>query len=140
MRPQDQRGISMFEPPKTDGVPYAGFKLDWGAAFTQQMQALDHSNAAAPRLVNGVDANRLIEIGPGFNNAAANLFLNAQLAPGIRVALTTWSWPYKMPSTLRCSFQPRLARSARARSKRRMPSRKLAPMPTDNRDARSAMS
>lgn len=90
LRPQDQRGIFIFESPKTDDVPYNGFKLDWGAAFTQQMQALEHSNAAAPRLVNGVDANQLMKIGTGFNNASANLFLNVQLAPGIRVALTTY--------------------------------------------------
>jgi hypothetical protein len=90
LRPQDQRGIGMFEAPKTDDVAYAGFKLDWGAAFTQQLQALDHSNTAEPRLVNNVDVNQLIDIGAGFNNASANLFLNAQLAPGIRVALTTY--------------------------------------------------
>jgi hypothetical protein len=89
-RPQDQRGISIFEPPKTDDVAYAGFRMDWGAAFTQQLQALEHSNTATPNVVNGIDANQLIDIGTGFNNASANLFLNAQLAPGIRVALTTY--------------------------------------------------
>jgi hypothetical protein len=65
-------------------------RLDWGAAFTQQLQSLDHSNKADAKVVNGVDANQLIDIGTGFNNASANLFLNAQLAPGIRVALTTY--------------------------------------------------
>jgi hypothetical protein len=90
MRPQDQRGINIFEPPKNDDLPYGGFRLDWGAAFTQQLQSLDHSNRAAPKVVNNVDANKLMDIGTGFNNAAANLFLNAQLAPGIRVALTTY--------------------------------------------------
>jgi hypothetical protein len=89
-RPADQRGLLMFEPPKNDEIPYNGFRLDLGAAFTQQMQALKHSNTASERLVNGVNANKLMEIGTGFNNAAANLFLNAQLAPGIRVALTTY--------------------------------------------------
>jgi hypothetical protein len=89
-RAQDQRGINIFEAPKVAGAPYSGFFLDWGAAFTQQFQALEHRNAAAERLVNGADANQLISIGSGFNNAAANLYLNAQLAPGIRVALTTY--------------------------------------------------
>src|SRR5690606_3233935 len=46
-----------------------------------------HSNTAAPRIVDGVDQNQLADIGPGFNLATANLYLNAQLAPGIRVAL-----------------------------------------------------
>ncbi len=90
LRANDQRGINVFETPKQDNVPYTGFRLNFGAAFTQQFQALDHSNTAAPRVVNNVDANQLMEIGNGFNNAVANLYLNAQLAPGIRVALTTY--------------------------------------------------
>ena len=89
-RPLDQRGINMFETPKDAGVEYTGFKLNWGAAFTQQMQGLDHETAADSRVVNGVEQNRLTEIGAGFNNATANLYLGAQLAPGIRVALTSY--------------------------------------------------
>ncbi len=89
-RPLDQRGINIFETPKDDTVEYTGFKLSWGAAFTQQMQALDHSTSAASRVVNGVEQNRLTEIGLGFNNAAANVYMGAQLAPGIRVALTSY--------------------------------------------------
>ena len=90
VRPNDQRGINVFETPKEDTVTYTGFKLSWGAAFTQQFQALDHSTKAASRVVNSVEQNRLTEIGPGFNNANANLYLGAQLAPGIRVALTSY--------------------------------------------------
>ncbi len=90
IRPVDQRGINMFEAPKDEGVPYTGFKLSWGAAFTQQFQSLDHSTGSSSRLVNNVEQNKLMEIGPGFNNANANLYLGAQLAPGIRVALTTY--------------------------------------------------
>lgn len=90
LRPQDQRGLTMFEPPKNDGVPFEGFKLDWSAAFAQQFQALSHSNTAAPKLLDGVDANELMDIGAGFNNASANLNLNVQLAPGIRVALNAY--------------------------------------------------
>lgn len=94
-RPEDKRGINVFEAPKDESVVYDGFKLQWGAAFTQQFQGLDHSNTAAPRLVtiNGVttNANRLIRIGHGPNNATANLYLNGQLARGIRVAMTTYS-------------------------------------------------
>src|SRR6266516_6906374 len=94
-RPEDEHGINIFEPPKDESVAYDGFKLQWGAAFTQQFQGLDHSNTAAPRLVtaNGVttDANKLIRIGHGPNNATANIYLNGQLARGIRVAMTTYS-------------------------------------------------
>lgn len=90
LRPYDQRGVDVFEQPKTDTVPFRGFTIRWGAAFTQQFQGLSHSNTAAPRVVNGVNANQLITIGHGFNNAVANLYLDAQLARGIRVALTTY--------------------------------------------------
>ena len=91
-RPQDQRGLNVFEAPKTSDVPFTGFKLAWGAAFAQQFQGLRHENTAAPRMVGtpAVDRNRLIELGNGFNTASANLNLNAQLAPGIRVALTSY--------------------------------------------------
>jgi hypothetical protein len=33
LRPQDQRGISIFEPPKTDNVAYDGFKAGLGRCF-----------------------------------------------------------------------------------------------------------
>jgi len=92
-RPQDQRGINIFETSKEAGAVYNGFQIQWGAAFTQQFQALDHENDAdsvptAPG--NLVNRNRLKEIGSGFNNAVANLYMHAQLAPGIRVQLTTY--------------------------------------------------
>jgi hypothetical protein len=90
-RPEDMRGINVFEAPKNEPGEYTGFKLMWGAAFTQQFQGLDHKNTASPRLVSGVDANKLIRIGHGPNNAVANLYLNGQLARGIRVAMTTYS-------------------------------------------------
>jgi hypothetical protein len=90
-RPADRRGLNVFEPPKNDGIPYTGFKLGWGAAFTQQFQGLTHSNTAAPRIVNTVDQNKLMTIGNGFNNAVANLYLNAQIARGIRVAVVSYA-------------------------------------------------
>ena len=89
-RPHDARGINVFEAPKDPGVGYDGFQLAWGAAFTQQFQSLSHSNTAAPNIVGGVDINRLIPIGSGFNNAVANLYLDAQLARGIRVEMTSY--------------------------------------------------
>ena len=41
-------------------------------------------------MASGVNTNQLADIGFGFNNPTANLFLNAQLAPGIRVAMTSY--------------------------------------------------
>ena len=94
-RPEDKRGINVFEAPKDESVEYTGFKLQWGAAFTQQFQGLGHENTADARMVttNGVttNANQLINLGHGPNNANANLFLNGQLARGIRVAMTTYA-------------------------------------------------
>jgi hypothetical protein len=90
LRPADARGLNVFEPPKNDAVPYTGFKLGLGAAFTQQFQGLTHSNAATPNMLAGVDQNKLIAIGNGFNNAVANLYVNAQVAKGIRVAMTSY--------------------------------------------------
>ena len=86
----DQRGLNVFETTKDPGVEYSGFKLDINAAFASQVQNLSHRNTAAPSIVNGVDGNQLGAIGFGFNNSTANLYLNAQVAPGVRVALTSY--------------------------------------------------
>jgi len=90
MRPADQRGINVFESPKTDEVPFHGFALSFGGGFTQEFQGLAHYNSAVPVVTNGVNANQLIAIGHGFNNAVANLNVNAQVAPGIRIAMTSY--------------------------------------------------
>jgi hypothetical protein len=90
IRPADQRGINMFETPKEDQVPFTGFSLSFGGAFTQDFQGLAHRNTAAPNVVAGVNANQLANIGHGFNNAVANLNVDAQIAPGIRVAMTSY--------------------------------------------------
>ena len=90
VRPADQRGVNMFEVPKGDSVSFSGFALSIGGAFTQEYQGLGHQNAAAPVVVNGVNQNQLIGLGHGFNNAVANLNLNAQLAPGVTVAMTSY--------------------------------------------------
>jgi hypothetical protein len=89
-RPQDKRGLNTFETTKVAGAEFDGFKMDVTAAFTSQVQSLSHKNTAAPNIVNGINTNRLADIGFGFNNSTANLALHAQLAPGIRVALTSY--------------------------------------------------
>lgn len=90
IRPGDQRGVNMFEAPKESTVPFTGFALSFGGAFTQEFQGLAHQNGAAPVMVSGVNSNQLITIGHGFNNAVANLNVNAQIAPGIRIAMTSY--------------------------------------------------
>ena len=90
LRPADKRGLNVFETTKVPGAEFKGFKLDFGAAFTSQVQNLSHRNSAAPNVVNNVNANQLADIGFGFNNSTANAVLHAQLAPGIRVQLTSY--------------------------------------------------
>lgn len=103
LRPQDQRGVNMFETPKVAGAAYTGFKIQWGAAFAQQFQGLTHSNTAdsvfqaavpvGPGVAGSAavaNRNRLQAIGNGFNNAVANAYLHAQLAKGIRIQLTSY--------------------------------------------------
>jgi len=91
LRFQDKRGINTFETTKEPGVEYTGFKLDFNAAFTSQVQNLDHRTTASPNVLpTGANANQLADIGFGFNNSGANLALTAQLAPGIRVTLTSY--------------------------------------------------
>ena len=55
LRPQNQRGINMFESTKGPGVEFKGFRVDFVAAFAAQFQSLRHENAAAPNGVNGVN-------------------------------------------------------------------------------------
>lgn len=90
VRPYDQRGVNIFEMPKPDISRFSGPTFDIGAAFSQSFQALEHSNAAAPRMVAGKNQNKLIEIGAGLPLASANLILNAQVARGIVVSLENY--------------------------------------------------
>jgi hypothetical protein len=90
LRAQDKRGLNVFETTKDPGVEFTGFRIDFGAAFTSQVQNLSHRTTALPNIVSGVNTNQLADIGFGFNNSTANLNIHAQLAPGIRVQLTSY--------------------------------------------------
>jgi hypothetical protein len=79
-RYNDQRGLNVFETPKTDTIPYEGFKVRVGGDFALQFQALDHSN----------DANTLVDLGSNFNLPTANLNIDAQLYDGMRMHLRTY--------------------------------------------------
>jgi hypothetical protein len=93
-RPYDKRGLSVFETPKVDTIPFDGVKVRLGGAFTQQFQGLRHSNTAQARFANNdpntPNLNQLMEIGNGFNLAMANLNLDVLLADGIRLNLVTY--------------------------------------------------
>ncbi len=78
-RPNDQRGINVFET-KKDTSAFDGFKVRIGGDFAMQFQSLSHSNLA----------NNLVELGSDFNLPTANLNLDVQLYDGLRMHLRTY--------------------------------------------------
>ena len=87
-RPYDQTGINQFETNKeADPAPYDGMRVRIGAGFTQQFQSIKHENVTA---LNAEGANKIYPIKPGFMTAQANLYLDVQLADGIRLNLSTY--------------------------------------------------
>ncbi|MFO8002168.1 MAG: hypothetical protein R6U46_13060 [Marinilabilia sp.] len=69
-----------FEEPKLDGEDFEKVTPHFGADFALQYQSLDHS----------ADGTDLIPLGNGINLPTANFLLSADLAPGVRVDLTTY--------------------------------------------------
>lgn len=90
IRPADKSGINVFESPKTDTLKFTKVGVAFGGAFEQDFQNLTHTSTASSVLVNGVNKNALMPIGPGFTTAMANLDMNVQLEQGIRVNLVTY--------------------------------------------------
>jgi len=95
LRPYDKTGINVFEDPKDSSTTFDGLKLKFGAGFTQQFQNLKHKNPGALNNNIGsfnpaVPGNRLKIITPGFQTAQANLYMDVQLADGIRLNITSY--------------------------------------------------
>src|SRR5690606_15279690 len=84
LRPADQRGLNVFETPKTPSAEFDGARVDWGAAFTQQFQALGHSNSAGEVLAgDGLGQTELYSACDGVNRAAAIAARIGELARGL---------------------------------------------------------
>lgn len=81
-RPYDKDGVNMFEPSPALDSTFEKTYVRLGGNFTQQFQALDHSNNSP--------ATPLYPLGNGFNLATANLNLDVQLVDGIRLNLITY--------------------------------------------------
>lgn len=80
-----------FEASMDDGSAFEGLRWELGAAFATEFQALSHTNSAVEVLdPSGTNVNALQDIGGGFNLAGANLDLRVELAPGVRVNVTTY--------------------------------------------------
>lgn len=80
LRPYDKSGINVFETAKDSNAVFDKLKVQFGAGFTQSFQGLKHENTGGG----------LYKITPGFNTANANLFMDVQLAAGIRLNLTSY--------------------------------------------------
>ena len=89
-RSNDKDGLNVFETTKEDSGVFNGLHVKVGGNFAQDFQGLQHHNNATPVIVNGVNSNQLISLTNGFNLAMANLNIDAQLADGVRLSLTTY--------------------------------------------------
>jgi hypothetical protein len=91
-RPNDQRGINVFETSKKDTVPFTGLKVKVGGNFELSFQDLTDRNTAISQTKTGFtgNVNSLIKLMPGFNLPMANLNIDVQLADGIRLNLTSY--------------------------------------------------
>lgn len=79
-RPNDKRGINVFETSKEDTVDFDNLKVRIGGAFAMQYQGLDHENAS----------DNLVTLGNNFNLPSANLDIDVQLYDGVRMHLRTY--------------------------------------------------
>ena len=79
-RPNDKRGLNVFETNKTDSIIFDGIKVRIGGDFAMQFQGLNQSNTE----------DNLLELGTDFNLPSANLNLDVQLLDGVRMHLRTY--------------------------------------------------
>ena len=86
LRPYDKSGINVFEAPKDTDATFDKVKVQFGAGFTQSFQGLKHKSS----VTDPTSPNALYKISPGFNTANANLYMDVQLAEGIRLNLTSY--------------------------------------------------
>jgi len=91
-RPNDQRGINVFETSKNDTVKFTGLKVKVGGNFELTFQALGQSNTAIAQTKTGYtgNINSLIPLTHAFQLPMANLNVDVQLADGVRMNLTQY--------------------------------------------------
>jgi len=91
-RPNDKTGLNVFETSKDDTTGFHKLHVKVGGSFEETFQNLNNKNTASAMTQNGYtgNINNLESLTPGFDLAMANLNIDAQLADGIRVNLTTY--------------------------------------------------
>ncbi len=86
-------GLNTFETTKADTTPFTGVHVRVGGAFAQTWQTLTDGNyidRSSTTLTKADSNNFLKPLGAGFNLAMANMTLDAQVADGIRINVTTY--------------------------------------------------
>ncbi|HZK77232.1 MAG TPA: hypothetical protein VFD13_10015 [Candidatus Kapabacteria bacterium] len=91
-RYNDQRGVNVFETDKTDTTPFHGTYIHIGGAFADDWQTLKDQNYTNTKasLTHADSGNVLAKLGAGFQLGWANMYLDAQLADGIRTNVTVY--------------------------------------------------
>jgi hypothetical protein len=82
-RPNNHKGLNIFETNKDNTTEFNGLYVNIGGGFTQDFQMLTSENSPTPAIP-------LVNLTNGFNLAMANLNIDVQLADGIRLNLTTY--------------------------------------------------
>ncbi|MBS1543199.1 MAG: hypothetical protein JST14_06165 [Bacteroidetes bacterium] len=126
-RPYDKNGLNVFETSKADTTPYTGFKVRFGAGFTQGYQSMSHSNSARANLgggimetapgtgifVNGAGVTQPIVADPnvygGYKNTVTNtLYTNSnqlyQMAGGFPLAQANFNIDVQLTDGVRVSL------------------------------------
>lgn len=80
--PRDKDGLNIFETPKDLTTKFTGRQIRIGGAFALQMQSISHTND-----IEMTDSTGLIALGSDFNLPTANMFIDVQLADGVRLNL-----------------------------------------------------
>jgi hypothetical protein len=91
-RPNDERGVNVFETSKKDTVPFTGLKVKVGGNFEMEFQGLRNFNTATPLTKTGFtgNVNSLEPLTNGFDLPMANLNVDAQLEDGVRMNITVY--------------------------------------------------
>jgi len=91
-RPDNEKGINVFETTKNDTTSFKKVKVQVGGNFEMAFQALRDQNTAIPVTESPYvgNVNALTPLTSGFDLPMANLNLDAQLDDGIRVNLTVY--------------------------------------------------
>jgi hypothetical protein len=89
-RPNDKTGLNIFETTKNDTTTFQKLHVKVGGNFEETFQNLNNKNTATAMTIPGYNGNSLENLTPAFDLAMANLNIDAELADGIRVSLTTY--------------------------------------------------